>query len=180
MHPLPIIRLAWYISPLGNRWGGIICLYLRSYTLAYFIWMSWKWNRILWAILRFVRDTRVKDSHFTSCQLWLRLCFGHSFFFHLTYKQACSMSIMMLCHVYQLPRHVFVFTGAWAYEISRGVLISASHNLLIRQLSLITSCQASHQWLCPTIECMPHCLTWFQRQLSHLQWTYGISAFWYF
>ena len=38
---------------------------------------------------------------------------------------------------YQLPRHVFVFTGAWKYEISRGVPISASHNLLIRQLSLI-------------------------------------------
>ena len=32
---------------------------------------------------------------------------------------------------FQLPRHVFVFTEAWTYEISRGVLISASHNLLI-------------------------------------------------
>ena len=64
--------------------------------------------------------------------------------------------------VHQLPRRVFVFTGAWTYEISRGVLISDSHNLLIRQLSLITS----NQILCPSLECMPHCLTWFQRQVT--------------
>ena len=48
------------------------------------------------------------------------------------------------------------FHWGMGYEISRGVLISASHNLFIRQLSLITSS------LCP----MPHCLTWFQRQVT--------------
>ena len=51
--------------------------------------------------------------------------------------------------IIQLPRHVFVFTGAWAYEISRGVLISASHNLLIRPLSLTTSSHTSNQMTVP-------------------------------
>ena len=55
----------------------------------------------------------------------------------------------LLIMILQLPRHVFVFTGAWTDEISRWVLISARNNLLIQQLSLITSSQASNQMTVP-------------------------------
>ena len=72
-----------------------------------------------------------------------------------------------LLHI-QLPRHVFVFTGAWKYEISRGVLISASHNLLTRQLSLITSSHTSNQMT------VPHApLFNMVSKASHLHWHSG-------
>ena len=35
---------------------------------------------------------------------------------------------------------------------------------------------AFNQWLCPTLECMPHCLTWFQRQEPPLWQTLWLEA----
>ena len=132
--------MIWYISV---RFG--IFQYGIIYKIS--VWFDlWGW----------VADANVTDHVYTRMSVW---CYhlwifvrqvGHTMSWKPPlrllpekpyFRVQCQRGLHPCCESWvmsQLPTDVFVFTGAWMYEISRGVLISDSHSLLIQQLSLIT------------------------------------------